>query len=69
MKSNSPFVRYPGIGYLSHAFLVTVTSESCVNRVICKTLTGTFANNADLDQRAMSNHGLYCLLKLLLITV
>ena len=51
----------------SRAILVTVTSESSVKRVICKTWTGTLANSADPDQtpqNAASGQGLHCLLKL-----
>ena len=42
-------------------------SEYRVERVICKTLTGKLANNADSDltpQNAASDQGLHCLLKL-----
>ena len=46
---------------------VTVTPESCVKRVICKTWTGTLANSAYQDQTprsAASDQGMDCLLKL-----
>ena len=51
----------------SRAVLVGVTSECLLKKVICKTWTGTFAKNADLDQtaqNAMSDQSLYYLLKL-----
>ena len=48
------------------AILTAVTSECSLKRVICKTWTGTLANNAVQDQtpqNAASDHGLDCLLK------
>ena len=52
----------------SRAFLVAVTSECRVKRVICKTWTGTLANSADPNQTpqnaAASDQGVHCLLKL-----
>ena len=44
----------------SRAFLVAVTSECGVKRVICKTWTGSLANSGDAE----SDQGLRCLLKL-----
>ena len=51
----------------SHAVLVTVTSECCETRVICKTSTGTWSNSADPDQipqNAETEQAWHCLLKL-----
>ena len=45
--------------------LVTVMSECCVKRFICKTWIGTLANSTDLDQRPRNmapDQGLHCLL-------
>ena len=54
----------------SRTFLVAVTSESCVKRVICKTGNGpsawTLVKSADQDQtsqNAASDQRLYCLLR------
>ena len=50
----------------SRAILVAVTSESRVNRVISKTLTGLLADSVDPDQtpqNAAFDQGLYCLFK------
>ena len=47
----------------SRAVLVAVTSECCVNRVICKTWTEALVNSADPDQtpqNAASDQGLHC---------
>ena len=47
--------------------VVTVTSEYCVKRIVCKTWTGSLAKSADPDQtpqNAASDQGLHCLLKL-----
>ena len=51
----------------SLAILVAVTSDCRVSRVICKTWTGTLAKRTDSDQstqKAVSDQGLLCLLKL-----
>ena len=45
----------------NRAILVAVRSESSVQRVVCKTLTETSANNA---HSVTSDRGLQCLLKL-----
>ena len=52
MKSNHAFVRSPGNGRTT---LVALTSEYRVKKIICKTLTGTLANNADPDQTLVPN--------------
>ena len=51
----------------SHAILDTVTSECSVKRVTCKTWTGTLTKTVQTDQtlqKAVSDQGLNCLLKL-----
>ena len=56
--------RNPVTVVYSRAILVAATSECNVERVVCETWTGTFANSADPYQtprNALSDQALHCL--------